>query len=74
MLQLLDRSDSWRQHGHCIPGLRFGAGGHGPNHHNRHRRRNSWTVTRKPSQDSQLSSSRNDSASSNSTNTWRMSR
>ena len=40
----------------------------------RHRRRNSWTVTRKPSQDSQLSSSRNDSASSNSTNTWRMSR
>ena len=42
-----------------------------------HRRRNSWTVTRKPSQDSNLSSSRNDSAASNSTqstNTWRMSR
>ena len=39
-----------------------------------YRRRNSWTVTRKPSQDSQMSSSRNDSASSNSTNTFRMSR
>ena len=23
---------------------------HGPGHHYRHRRRNSWTVTRKPSQ------------------------
>ena len=58
------RSDSWR---HGIPGL------HNDRHY-RHRRRNSWTVTRKPSQDSQMSSSRNDSASSNSTNTWRMSR
>jgi len=61
------RSDSWK-HGHgCMP-LRFV---------DHHRRRNSWTVTRKPSQDSNLSSSRNDSAASNSTqstNTWRMSR
>merc|ERR1719481_346606 len=60
------RSDSWKQ-GHCMP-LRFV---------DHHRRRNSWTVTRKPSQDSNLSSSRNDSAASNSTqstNTWRMSR
>ena len=43
---------------------------------NHPRRRNSWTVTRKTSQDSNLSSSRNDSAASNSTqstNTWRMS-
>lgn len=60
------RSDSWKQ-GRCIP-LRL---------MDHHRRRNSWTVTRKPSQDSNLSSSRNDSAASNSTqstNTWRMSR
>ncbi|XP_023336535.1 lutropin-choriogonadotropic hormone receptor [Eurytemora carolleeae] len=60
------RSGSWKQ-GHCVP-LRF---------LERPRRRNSWTVTRKPSQDSNLSSSRNDSAGSNSTqstNTWRMSR
>lgn len=64
------RSDSWRHHGQCIPGLRFG----GPSRNRQHRRRNSWTVTRKPSQDSQMSSSRNDSGSSNSTNTWRMSR
>ncbi|TRY73241.1 hypothetical protein TCAL_02569 [Tigriopus californicus] len=64
------RSDSWRNHGQCIPGLRFG----GPSRYRQHRRRNSWTVTRKPSQDSQMSSSRNDSGSSNSTNTWRMSR
>ncbi len=67
------RSDSWRHHGHCIPGLRLGGVG-GGGHGGRHRRRNSWTVTRKPSQDSQMSSSRNDSASSQSTNTWRMSR
>ena len=43
---------------------------------NHPRRRNSWTVTSKTSQDSTLSSSRNDSAASNSTqptNTWRMS-
>ena len=41
------------------------------------RRRNSWTVTRKPSQDSNLSSSRNDSsatAGSNTTQSWRLSR
>lgn len=60
------RSDSIK-HGHCIP-LRFVV--------NHPRRRNSWTVTRKTSQDSNLSSSRNDSAASNSTqstNTWRMS-
>jgi len=60
------RSDSIK-HGHCMP-LRFVV--------NHPRRRNSWTVTRKTSQDSTLSSSRNDSAASNSTqstNTWRMS-
>ena len=60
------RSDSIK-HGHCMP-LRFVV--------NHPRRRNSWTVTRKTSQDSNLSSSRNDSAASNSTqstNTWRMS-
>jgi len=39
------------------------------------KRRNSWAVTRKPSQDSNLSNSRNDSsATSNSTATWRLSR
>merc|ERR1712088_855662 len=65
--------DSWR-HGRGLPRFQHLGAGHG--HHYRHRRRNSWTVTRKPSQDSQLSSSRNDSSSmnSNSTNTWRMSR
>ena len=60
------RSDSIKA-GHCMP-LRFVV--------NHPRRRNSWTVTRKTSQDSTLSSSRNDSAASNSTqstNTWRMS-
>merc|ERR1719367_1838777 len=60
------RSDSWNK-AHCIP-LRFV---------DHHRRRNSWTVTRKASQDSNMSSSRNDSQGSNSTqstNTWRMSR
>jgi len=63
------RSDSWKQ-GHPIP-LRL---------MDHHRRRNSWTVTRKPSQESNLSSSRNDSAATNSTNassstnTWMMSR
>ena len=79
----LSRSDSWNK-AHCIP-LRFV---------DHHRRRNSWTVTRKASQDSNMSSSRNgkiiirpqknyvfsprnDSQGSNSTqstNTWRMSR
>jgi len=79
------RSDSWRHAagaGHIGPGGGLHHHHHGLHghpgiqgrHHYRHRRRNSWTVTRKPSQDSQLSSSRNDSASSNSTNTWRMSR
>ena len=39
------------------------------------RRRNSWTYTRRGSQDSNLSNSRNDSsAASNSTATWRISR
>jgi hypothetical protein len=59
------RSDSWNK-AHCIP-LRFV---------DHHRRRNSWTVTRKASQDSNMSSSKNDSQGSNSTqstNTWRMS-
>jgi len=88
MLQLswkLYRSDSWRIHGghhpQCLQQQQLNQGrgrgavngvGSGPHDH---RRRNSWTVTRKPSQDSQLSSSRNDSnSSSNSTQTWRMSR
>ena len=44
----LFRSDSWNK-AHCIP-LRFV---------DHHRRRNSWTVTRKASQDSNMSSSRN---------------
>ena len=44
----LSRSDSWNK-AHCIP-LRFV---------DHHRRRNSWTVTRKASQDSNMSSSRN---------------
>nr|XP_040567878.1 leucine-rich repeat-containing G-protein coupled receptor 5-like isoform X2 [Lepeophtheirus salmonis] len=57
------RSDSWKIHGR----IRLDHS-HRPNY----RRRNSWTVTRKPSQDS--NNSRIDSASSNSTNTWRMSR
>ncbi|XP_065584222.1 lutropin-choriogonadotropic hormone receptor-like isoform X2 [Artemia franciscana] len=48
------RSDSVKQQG-CVP-LSFG------------RRRNSWTVTRKPSQDSSLSNSRNDSSTSGMTN------
>ncbi|XP_037071315.1 follicle-stimulating hormone receptor-like [Pollicipes pollicipes] len=58
------RSDSLRQQN--------GAHSHPPS-----RRRNSWTVTRKPSQDSNLSSSRNDSsatAGSNTTQSWRLSR
>lgn len=41
------------------------------------RRSSSWLITRKPSQDSNLSSSRNDSSGSGttaSTSTWRMSR
>ena len=58
------RSDSIRQ-GNCatLP-MRF-----------LNRRRNSWSVGRRGSQDSTLSSSRNDSsAASNSTGTWRISR
>lgn len=59
------RSDSWRQHGH-----------HHHHHHHHHcgvplrlldpkqRRASSWMVTRKTSQDSNLSSSRNDSSGS----------
>lgn len=65
------RSDSWR---------------HGPPHHycgmqlrklDPRWRHSSWLITRKTSQDSNLSSSRNDSSGSNttqSTSTWRMSR
>ncbi|CAG7786862.1 unnamed protein product [Allacma fusca] len=59
------RSDSWRIQARCGIPLRL----------LEPRRRNSWAVTRKPSQDSNLSSSRNDSsATSNSTATWRLSR
>ncbi|OXA63321.1 Leucine-rich repeat-containing G-protein coupled receptor 5 [Folsomia candida] len=60
------RSDSWRvQNRSCGLPLRL----------LEPRRRNSWAVTRKPSQESNLSSSRNDSsATSNSTATWRLSR
>lgn len=63
------RSDSWR-HGpphHCIP-LRI---------LDPRRRHSSWLITRKTSQDSNLSSSRNDSSASAttaSTSTFRMSR
>lgn len=63
------RSDSWRQnHHHCGIPLRL---------LDPKRRASSWLVTRKPSQDSNLSSSRNDSSGSGntaSTSTWRMSR
>ncbi|XP_044736880.1 lutropin-choriogonadotropic hormone receptor [Chrysoperla carnea] len=63
------RSDSWRQnHHHCGIPLRL---------LDPKRRASSWLVTRKPSQDSNLSSSRNDSsgsATTASTSTWRMSR
>lgn len=63
------RSDSWRQnHHHCGIPLRL---------LDPKRRASSWLVTRKTSQDSNLSSSRNDSsgsATTQSTSTWRMSR
>ncbi|KAK2576225.1 hypothetical protein KPH14_005594 [Odynerus spinipes] len=62
------RSDSWRQTHHCGIPLRL---------LDPKRRTSSWLVTRKPSQDSNLSSSRNDSsgsAATASTSTWRMSR
>lgn len=58
------RSDSWRQ-----PSVNRGRP------LDRAARRNSWSVSRKPSQDSNLSSSRNDSsATTASTSTWRVSR
>ncbi|XP_076753850.1 G-protein coupled receptor rickets isoform X2 [Xylocopa sonorina] len=62
------RSDSWRQTHHCGIPLRL---------LDPKRRGSSWLITRKPSQDSNLSSSRNDSsgsATTASTSTWRMSR
>ncbi|XP_063702564.1 leucine-rich repeat-containing G-protein coupled receptor 5A [Culicoides brevitarsis] len=64
------RSDSWRHgapHHHCGIPLRL---------LDPRRRHTSWLITRKTSQDSNLSSSRNDSSGSNttaSTSTWRMS-
>jgi leucine-rich repeat-containing G protein-coupled receptor 6 len=59
------RSDSWRNptHHHCGIPLRLLG-----------RRNTSWLVSRKHSQDSNLSSSRNDSSGSTSTQTWRLSR
>lgn len=68
------RSDSWRQHGHHHNNHH----GHHHHHHHHHhcgvplrlldpkqqRRASSWIVTRKTSQDSNLSSSRNDSSGS----------
>lgn len=62
------RSDSWRQTHHCGIPLRL---------LDPKRRTSSWLITRKPSQDSNLSSSRNDSsgsATTASTSTWRISR
>lgn len=62
------RSDSWRHNHHCGIPLRL---------LDPKRRTSSWLVTRKTSQDSNLSSSRNDSsgsATTASTSTWRMSR
>ncbi|XP_020296720.1 lutropin-choriogonadotropic hormone receptor isoform X2 [Pseudomyrmex gracilis] len=62
------RSDSWRQAHHCGIPLRL---------LDPKRRTTSWLITRKPSQDSNLSSSRNDSsgsATTASTSTWRISR
>ncbi|ENN71376.1 hypothetical protein YQE_11940, partial [Dendroctonus ponderosae] len=63
------RSDSWRNNAHnCGIPLRM---------LDPKRRASSWVVTRKTSQDSNLSSSRNDSsgsATTASTSTWRMSR
>jgi len=63
------RSDSWRQHQHnCGIPMRL---------LDPKRRASSWLVTRKTSQDSNLSSSRNDSsgsATTASTSTWRISR
>lgn len=62
------RSDSWRQPHHCSIPLRI---------LETRRRHSSWLVTRKTSQDSNLSSSRNDSSASGttaSTSTFRLSR
>lgn len=62
------RSDSWRHNHHCGIPLRL---------LDPKRRASSWLVTRKTSQDSNLSSSRNDSSGSGttaSTSTWRISR
>ncbi|KAL6259334.1 hypothetical protein P5V15_009249 [Pogonomyrmex californicus] len=62
------RSDSWRQTHHCGIPLRL---------LDSKRKTSSWLITRKPSQDSNLSSSRNDSsgsATTASTSTWRISR
>ncbi|KAL0129805.1 hypothetical protein PUN28_001809 [Cardiocondyla obscurior] len=62
------RSDSWRQTHHCGIPLRL---------LDPKRRTSSWLITRKSSQDSNLSSSRNDSsgsATTASTSTWRISR
>lgn len=62
------RSDSWRHNHHCGIPLRL---------LDPKRRTSSWLVSRKTSQDSNLSSSRNDSsgsATTASTSTWRMSR
>ncbi|XP_045479243.1 lutropin-choriogonadotropic hormone receptor isoform X2 [Harmonia axyridis] len=62
------RSDSWRHQHHCGIPLRL---------LDPKRRASSWLVTRKTSQDSNLSSSRNDSsgsATTASTSTWRISR
>ncbi|XP_014245069.1 lutropin-choriogonadotropic hormone receptor isoform X2 [Cimex lectularius] len=60
------RSDSWRQnHHHCGIPMRL---------LDPKRRASSWIVTRKTSQDSNLSSSRNDSSGSATTNSTTMSR
>ncbi|XP_001605837.1 lutropin-choriogonadotropic hormone receptor [Nasonia vitripennis] len=62
------RSDSWRQHHRCGIPLRL---------LDPKRRTSSWLISRKPSQDSNLSSSRNDSSGSGntaSTSTWRVTR
>lgn len=62
------RSDSWKHNHHCGIPLRL---------LDPKRRASSWLVTRKTSQDSNLSSSRNDSsgsATTASTSTWRISR
>lgn len=59
------RSDSWRQHHHCGIPMRL---------LDPKRRASSWIVTRKTSQDSNLSSSRNDSSGSATTASTTMSR